>query len=99
MAASQNLSFLLGLGVGGAVGLLFAPRPGEALRTDLRSRAEDGGDFLRRRGGELRHQTEEILKKGRGSFDVRKDRVAAALAAGRQAYRSSVAASADSEPA
>lgn len=98
MAASQNLSFLLGLGVGGAVGLLFAPRPGEALRTDLRSRAEDGGDFLRRRSGELRHQTEEILKKGRGSFDVRKDRMAAALAAGRQAYRSSVAASADSEP-
>lgn len=91
MAASQSFCFLLGLGVGGAVGLLFAPRPGEALRADLRSRAEEGGDYVRRRGGELRHQAEEILDKGRGSLHVRRDRVAAALEAGRQAYRDSVA--------
>ena len=99
MAASQPLSFLLGLGVGGAVGLLFAPRPGEALRTDLRARAEEGGDYLRRRGGELRRQADEILDKGRGSLHVRKDRVAAALEAGRQAYRDSVADDSVSEPA
>ena len=98
MAASQPLSFLLGLGVGGAVGLLFAPRPGEALRTDLRERAEEGGDYLRRRGGQLRHQAEEILDKGRGSLHVRRDRVAAALEAGRQAYRDSVADDSDSGP-
>ncbi len=90
MAASQPLSFLLGLGVGGAVGLLFAPRPGEALRSDLRTRAAESGDYLRRRGGELRHETEEILDKGRGSLHVRKERVTAALEAGRRAYRNSM---------
>ncbi len=99
MAASQPLSFLLGLGVGAAVGLLFAPRPGDALRNDLRTRAEESGDYLLRRGGELRHQAEEILDKGRGSLHVRKDRVTAALEAGRRAYRESVVDSSGREPA
>ena len=99
MAASRPLSFLLGLGIGGAFGLLSASRPGEALRADLRSRAEGRRDYLRRRGGELHSQAEEILDKGRDSVRVRKDSVTAALLAGRQAYRDAVKNSPGEGPA
>ena len=46
MADSKLSCFFLGLGVGTAVGLLFAPKPGGELMGDLRERASEGRDFF-----------------------------------------------------
>ena len=87
MADTKLPYFLLGLGVGAAVGILYAPSPGEELRGDLRKRADDGRDYVKRRGGELRQQADEILHRGRETAQTQRDQLASALEAGRRAYR------------
>ena len=42
--------FFLGLGLGVAVGLLFAPNSGAETRDLIRSKADESKDYLRRRG-------------------------------------------------
>ncbi len=44
--------FLLGLGIGVAAGILWAPRPGEETRQLLADRAGEGADYLKARAGE-----------------------------------------------
>lgn len=87
MADSRISCFFLGLGIGTAVGLLFAPRSGDEMRKELRGRASEGRDFLKKRGSELREQAEEILERGRGKVQVQREQLSAALEAGRKAYR------------
>lgn len=87
MAQSNLPYFLFGLGVGAACGLLWAPKTGAELRGDLRSRAGEGRDYMRRRGFDLRDQAEEILDRGRSAMSSQRDQLAAALEAGRRAYR------------
>ena len=46
--------FAFGLGLGLAVGVLFAPKSGEETREYIRVKADEGRDYLRRRGEDLR---------------------------------------------
>ena len=87
MAASNLSCFCLGLSVGAAIGLLFAPKPGDELMGDLCERAGEGRDFIRQRGGQLREQAEEILDRGRSNVVSRRDQLSSALEAGRRAYQ------------
>lgn len=83
--------FLFGLGVGVAVGVLFAPKSGEETREMLRSKANEGRDYLRRKGDEVRDSTSDILNRGREAYQSQKENLSAAIEAGKQAYRQSVA--------
>jgi gas vesicle protein len=98
MADSKFSCFCLGLGIGAAVGLLFAPKPGDATREELRLRAEESREFLKRRSGELRQQAEEVLDRGRSTVHSQREQLSAALEAGRRAYREATAGGADSAP-
>ena len=98
MANSNCSFFCLGLGIGAAVALLLAPKPGEEMREELRARAGEGGEYLRQRGGELRHRAEGILERGRGVVDEQRGHLTVALEAGRQAYRETSRREAASEP-
>src|SRR6185437_2458894 len=50
MEDDNKLSFFfLGLGLGVAVGVLFAPKSGSETREFLRSKADEGTDFVKRR--------------------------------------------------
>ncbi len=102
--AEQNSGlgfFIVGLGVGVALGMLLAPRSGEETRRLLREKAEEGKDYLktradegkeyvRRRGVELREQAGEAIDKSKEAITRQKDQLAAALDAGKQAYKESV---------
>jgi gas vesicle protein len=79
--------FLFGLGVGAAAGILFAPKSGEETREDLRRRAEEGRDYLKRRSGELREKAEQAMDRGREAMHGQREQLSAALEAGRRAYR------------
>lgn len=82
--------FFLGLGLGVAVGVLFAPKSGDETRELLRSKANEGADFVKRRGVELREQATEAVEKGKQTVQRHKDNLSAAVEAGRQAYRDAV---------
>jgi gas vesicle protein len=98
MADSKFSCFCLGLGIGAAVGFLFAPKPGEATREELRQRADEGREFLKKRSGELRRQAEEALDRGRSTVHSQREQLSAALEAGRRAYREATAGGAGSAP-
>jgi len=87
--------FFLGLGLGVAVGLLFAPNSGAETRDLIRSKADESKDYLRRRGTELRETANEAIEKGKTAVSRQRDHLAAAVDAGKQAYREAVSGAPD----
>jgi gas vesicle protein len=82
--------FFLGLGMGVAIGVLFAPKSGEETRDFLKGKADEGRDYLRRRSDEIRDSAGDVLNRSRDAIQAQRDNLAAALEAGKQAYRQSV---------
>jgi gas vesicle protein len=79
--------FLAGLGLGGLVGVLYAPRSGSETREELRARAEQGREYVRTRAREAREQATDWADRGRDVVNQQKDQFRAAYEAGRQAYQ------------
>jgi gas vesicle protein len=82
--------FFLGLGLGVAVGLLFAPKTGEETRNMIRSKADEGREYLKQRTNEFRDSAAEAIDRGRSAVTRQRDNLAAAVEAGKQAYREAV---------
>jgi gas vesicle protein len=88
MEEDRRLSyFFLGLGVGVAVGILFAPKSGEETRTLIREKAEEGKDYVRRRSGEFRETATDYVERGKSALSRQRETIASAIDAGKQAYR------------
>lgn len=79
--------FLLGLGIGALVGVLFAPTSGEETREYLGRRAQEGRDFAQQKARELRDQADDLVQRGKQAAQQGKESVAAAVEAGREAYQ------------
>jgi gas vesicle protein len=84
--------FFLGLGIGVAAGLLFAPKSGPETRDLLRSKADEGKEYLKRRSSEVRDQAADVIERGKSSVNRQRDNLVAAVEAGKQAYREAVSA-------
>jgi gas vesicle protein len=85
--------FILGFGIGVAVGILFAPQSGEETRQLLRAKAGEGKEYLKKRGEALYESAGDLVERGKSAVARQKDQLAAAVEAGKQAYREAVAAS------
>jgi gas vesicle protein len=83
-------SFLLGLGVGVAIGMLFAPKSGEETRELIKNKAGEGGEYLKQRGSELKDTASGWADKGREAMGKQKENLNEAMEAGKQAYRDAV---------
>jgi gas vesicle protein len=79
--------FFLGLGVGLAAGLLFAPKSGEETRALLRGKADESRDFVKRKSEEIRESASDIVDRSREAVRRQREQFTAAVEAGRQAYR------------
>jgi gas vesicle protein len=84
---SKVTFFLVGLGIGALVGILFAPKSGEETREFLSKKAEEGRDYAQRKARELRERAEEVLERGKEIAGKQKDSISAAVEAGREAYQ------------
>jgi gas vesicle protein len=92
MADESKFSyFFLGLGLGVAVGILFAPQSGEDTRALLRNKADEGTDYLKKQGETLRESAGEVVERGKTTLGRQKEQLIAAVEAGKQAYRDAVA--------
>ena len=76
--------FFLGLGVGVAAGLLFAPKSGPETREMLRSKADEGKEYLKKRSYEVRDQATEVIDRGKSTVLRQRDNLAVCCG-GRQA--------------
>jgi gas vesicle protein len=75
----------MGIGVGAA--LLLAPKSGRETRELLKDKADEGKEYLKRRGSALREDASDLIDRGKGAIDRQKDTVSDAVDAGKQAYR------------
>jgi gas vesicle protein len=92
MDDNKGLSyFLLGLGVGVAVGIVFAPTSGIETRDRIRSKALEGGDYVKRRTEDLRESATDLVDRGKNVVRSQREQLNAAVEAGRQAYRETIA--------
>ncbi|HWQ02867.1 MAG TPA: YtxH domain-containing protein [Candidatus Nitrosotenuis sp.] len=86
-SGSKISYFLVGLGVGALLGILFAPKSGEETREYLREKAEEGREYAQRKAKELRERAEEMVERGKEFVSSQKEQVSAALDAGKEAYQ------------
>ena len=83
-------SFLLGLGVGVGIGMLFAPKSGQETRELIKNKANEGTDYLKERGADIKKSAAEWADKGRDVLNRQKENLSDAMEAGKQAYRDAV---------
>ena len=83
---SKVTYFLVGLGVGALVGVLFAPKSGEETRDFLAKRADDGREFAQKKARELRERADELIERGKDVATRKRDSLTAAVEAGREAF-------------
>ena len=91
MREGKGLSyFFLGLGVGVAVGIIFAPKSGEETRNLIRTKAGESKDYLRKRTDDFRESAGDVIDRGRDLVNRQRDTLNQAVEAGKQAYRDAV---------
>src|SRR2546421_10838434 len=79
--------FLLGMGVGVGAALLLAPKSGQETRELLKGKADEGKEYIKRRGSELRDSASDMIDRGKETLGRQKDNVSEALDSAKQAYR------------
>lgn len=90
-------SFVIGMGAGAALALLFAPRSGDETRAMLSEKAREGRRFAEQRAREirdmagdkaaqLRDMANDAAERGRDALNRQKNAVSAAVQAGKETY-------------
>lgn len=79
--------FLVGLGIGALIGILFAPKSGEETREYLAQKAEEGKEYAQKKARELRERAEDLVDRGKQAAVRQKESFSAAVDAGRDAYQ------------
>ncbi|MGA2072349.1 MAG: YtxH domain-containing protein [Terriglobia bacterium] len=82
--------FLVGVGIGGAVALLFAPKSGEQTRKLIAKKAEEGRGYVSSKGWELKDQAGEMVEKGKDLVNKQRERLAEVLGASKEAARNTL---------
>jgi gas vesicle protein len=79
--------FLVGLGIGAAIGILFAPSSGEETREFLSNKADRGREYAQKKARELRERAEDLIERSKEIIARQSDAVSSAVDAGKDAYR------------
>ena len=82
--------FLLGLGIGTAIGFLFAPKSGSEARDFLNLKGRSAADRVRRHGENLRDRAKDGLERGKQRVQEQAKEMSDALDAGKQALHETV---------
>ena len=86
-AGSKVSFFLVGLGIGSLIGILFAPKSGEETRDYLSSKADEGRDYAQKKARELRERAEDLLERSKEVMSRQKDAFSSAVEAGKETYK------------
>jgi gas vesicle protein len=84
----KEIGFMaLGLGLGAAVALLYAPRSGKVTRRYVRAKATSGARYMRDQAEDLRGTAVNRYSQAKRTLADTKESLATAIDAGVQAYR------------
>src|SRR5215469_10692461 len=86
-AGSKVSFFIVGLGIGALLGILFAPKSGEETRDYLSSKADEGRDYAQRKARELRERAEDLIERSKEIMARQKEALSSAVEAGKETYK------------
>jgi gas vesicle protein len=86
-AGSKASFFLVGLGIGALLGILFAPKSGEETREYLSAKADEGREYAQRKARELRERAEDLIERSKEIMSRQKDAISSAVEAGKETYK------------
>ena len=72
--------FLVGLGVGSLIGILFAPKSGQETRESVSQTAQ-------KKVRDLQERAEDVVERGKKVVTQKKEEIAAAVDVGRETYQ------------
>jgi gas vesicle protein len=78
--------FLVGLGIGSLIGVLFAPKSGEETREYLTKKTREGNELARKKARELRDRVEDTIERGKEVIAQTEGQIATAIDAGLRTY-------------
>ncbi len=81
------LSFLLGGAIGGILGVLYAPGPGEETRRKIKYYADEAADKAVEKMQQVRVDAEEALSRVKTEVATQKEKITSAIDAGKNAFR------------
>jgi gas vesicle protein len=85
--------FMVGLGIGALIGILFAPKSGEETREYLSSKADEGKEYAQKKARELRERAEDLIERSKEIMARQKDALSNAVDAGKETYKRETKAS------
>jgi gas vesicle protein len=94
MEMSENnemMCFCLGLGLGVAAGMLFAPKSGAETRRLIQDKANESSDYLKSQADQVVNTANDVVDRGAKTIRHKKENVVAAMEAGKAAYREAAA--------
>ena len=83
---SNVSNFLLGLGIGAAIAILFAPKAGAETRAYLENTMKEGKQYAQDTADEIQKQAKDLLDRGEKVISREVERVTSSFDAGREAY-------------
>jgi gas vesicle protein len=86
MIGERLAIFLLGVSTGIGIGMIFAPKSGQETRDLLKENADEGKEYLKSCGSELRDNATDVIERGKEIIGRQKDALAEGIAAGKEAY-------------
>ena len=90
METDVLMGFLIGVGVGAAAALVLAPESGEQVRERIKTKADEGTEYLKQRGSELRTSTGDMIDAGKKVIGPAKENINEAVEASKQSYEDTV---------
>lgn len=87
ISKSHIWGFLIGGLVGGALGILFAPKSGNELRQDIRGKSEDLYEKAKGKYEEALTKVEDVMKQTKETLADKKARLGKGIEAGVSAYK------------
>ena len=88
---SGSVYFLCGLSLGAALATIFAARSGAETRDQIASAVNSGLDQVKAKTQDISKMMDDTLETGRRVIQDRAQDITAAVEAGKQAYRDSIA--------
>ena len=79
--------FLVGLGIGALIGILFAPKSGAQTREDVAMKTKEEKELARKKVREMQDRIEETVERGKDMIAQSEGQIATAIDAGRETYR------------
>jgi gas vesicle protein len=84
--ASVVTGVVIGFAVGGALALLFAPKPGAQLRADLGDAVDDLKDKAEQIIDDLQGSTSQIVARSKAVLEQTRENIVRSVEAGKEAY-------------